>query len=88
MTRANRTPWVVAFKRLLGGLFSMSMVNSKKAAVAQAGYDWAGAVARIRRGGVSSRAGRRSVLLGMLTSTYANTTRRDANGDPRSGSDR
>lgn len=66
----------------------MSMANSKKVLSTQPANEWAGAVARIRRGGVSSRAGRRSVLLGMLSSMYTNTSRKSGPGDVRGGSDR
>lgn len=41
----------------------------------QPGFEWAGAVARVRRGGKSPRAGRRAALLGALTAAYANTSR-------------
>ena len=61
----------------------MSVANSKKSApLQQFSYEWAGAVARIRRGGGTTRSGRRSALLGMLTSVYANSSRP---GEPRSG---
>jgi hypothetical protein len=53
----------------------MSVANSKKSAPLHSGYEWAGVVARARRGGGSSRAGRRSALLGVLTSVYANSSR-------------
>ncbi|QDV34133.1 hypothetical protein [Tautonia plasticadhaerens] len=54
----------------------MSVVNSKKkTAPTHNGYEWAGAMARIRRGGVSARSGRRSLLLGALTASYANSGR-------------
>jgi hypothetical protein len=65
----------------------MSESKSKKSAPVHAGFEWAGAVARVRRGGKSTRAGRRAALLGMLTATYANSTRGGRIGD-RSGSDR
>jgi len=52
-----------------------------------AGFEWAGAVARVRRGGKSTRASRRAALLGMLTATYANSSRGGRIGD-RSGSER
>ena len=50
-------------------------------------FEWAGAVARVRRGGKSTRAGRRAALLGMLTATYANSTRGGRIGD-RTGAER
>ncbi len=53
----------------------MSVANTKKSAPVHSGFEWAGAVARIRRGGGSIRAGRRSALLGMLTASYANSSR-------------
>ena len=62
----------------------MSESNSKRQPVQHCGFEWAGAVARVRRSGKSPRSGRRSVLLGMLTSVYVNSSR--AQG--RSGSDR
>ena len=67
----------------------MSVANSKKTAPVHSGFEWAGAAARIRRGLGSSRAGRRSALLGMLTAAYANSSRgsRPAT-DARVGSDR
>ena len=54
----------------------MSVVNTKKKTQpTHDGFEWAGAMARIRRGGVSARSGRRSLLLGALTASYANTAR-------------
>jgi len=54
----------------------MNVSKSKKRPNAMHnGFEWAGAMARIRRGGVSSRSGRRSALLGALTASYANTGR-------------
>lgn len=52
----------------------MSDENCTKSGSA-AGFEWAGAVARVRRGGKSTRAGRRSALLGALTAAYANSSR-------------
>jgi len=66
----------------------MSSSNPKKTAPLHSGFEWAGTVARIRRGGKSSRAGRRSALLGVLTAAYANSTRGGRAGETRSGSDR
>jgi hypothetical protein len=65
----------------------MSVANSKKTAPVH-GFEWAGAVARIRRGGGSSRSGRRSALLGVLTSAYANTSRGARSVETRGTSDR
>src|SRR5438105_4310809 len=59
----------------LGSSPLMSVSNSKNAAPTHADFEWAGAVARIRRGGGSFRSGRRSALLGVLTAIYANTSR-------------
>lgn len=53
----------------------MSESNSKRTAPLHSGFEWAGTVARIRRGGKSSRAGRRAALLSVLTSAYVNSTR-------------
>lgn len=66
----------------------MSSSQSKTASPLHAGFEWAGTVARIRRGGKSSRAGRRSALLGVLTSVYANSSRGGRTSETRSGSDR
>ena len=53
----------------------MSESNSKRTAPVHDGFVWAGTVARMRRGGKSSRTGRRSALLSVLTSVYANSAR-------------
>ena len=53
----------------------MSLANTKKNAPLHVGFEWGGVVARVRRGAGSSRSGRRSALLGVLTSVYANSTR-------------
>jgi hypothetical protein len=53
----------------------MNESKSKKNAPLHEGFEWAGAVARVRRGARSSRAGRRSALLGMLTAAYVNSSR-------------
>lgn len=66
----------------------MSASNSKKPATVHSGFEWAGTVARINRGGQTSRAGRRSALLGVLTSVYANALRGSRTAEGRSGSDR
>jgi hypothetical protein len=63
----------------------MSASNSKKPAPLHSGYEWGGTVARFQRGARSSRGGRRSALLGILTSVYANAAR---SGESRNGSDR
>ena len=66
----------------------MSSSQSKTASPLHSGFEWAGTVARIRRGGKSSRAGRRSALLGVLTSVYTNASRGGRTPETRSGSDR
>ncbi len=66
----------------------MSASNFKKPAPMHTSYEWAGTVARIQRGATSSRAGRRSVLLGILTSVYANSSRSRTAGESRGSSDR
>ena len=53
----------------------MSSSSSQRNTPVHSGFEWAGTVARIRRGGKSSRAGRRSALLSMLTSAYGNSSR-------------
>ena len=65
----------------------MSEESSKKSAPVHTGFEWAGAVARVRRGGKSTRAGRRAALLGMLTASYANTSRGGRSTD-RQGTER
>lgn len=65
----------------------MSEPKSKKNAPTHEGFEWAGAVARVRRGVRSSRAGRRAALLGMLTAAYVNTSRGGRASD-RSTTDR
>jgi hypothetical protein len=66
----------------------MSESNSKRTAPLHSGFEWAGTVARIRRGGKSSRAGRRAALLGVLTSAYVNSSRGRRATDARNGTDR
>ncbi len=61
----------------------MSLANSKKNAPLHAGFEWAGVVARVRRTGGSNRSGRRSALLGVLTSVYANSSRGTRSGEGR-----
>lgn len=53
----------------------MNDAASKKAAPAHSGFEWAGAMARVRRGAVSNRTGRRGALLSMLTAAYMNSNR-------------
>ena len=63
------------------------MAQSKKSSsLSHNGFEWAGTVARIRRSGGSTRAGRRSALLGMLTAAYANSSR--SGGTSRTGETR
>ncbi len=64
----------------------MSLANSKKNAPLHGGFEWAGVVARVKRGGGSSRSGRRSALLGVLTSVYANSSRGTGSATRTSGS--
>lgn len=66
----------------------MSESNLKKNAPLHSGFEWAGTVARIRRGGKSSRAGRRSALLSILTSAYVNSSRGGRTPETRPGTDR
>jgi hypothetical protein len=63
----------------------MSEMKSKKIAPSHEGFEWAGAVARVRRGARSTRAGRRAALLGMLTAAYANSSRTGRIGDRTAG---
>ena len=65
----------------------MNESNTKKNAPVHDGFEWAGAVARVRRGARSGRAGRRAALLNMLTAAYANSSRGVRTTD-RSGSER
>jgi hypothetical protein len=60
----------------------MSLVNSKKSQPLHT-YQFAGAVARIRRSGASFRSGRRAALLGILTAAYANSNRGPRPGENR-----
>ena len=66
----------------------MSSSTPKNASPLHAGFEFAGTVARIRRSGKSSRAGRRSALLGVLTAVYANASRGGRSGETRGGFDR
>jgi hypothetical protein len=67
------------------GFCSMNESKSKKNAPVHDGFEWAGAVARVRRGVRSNRAGRRAALLGMLTAAYANSSRGGRIGDRSAG---
>ena len=67
------------------GFLSMNESKSKKIAPLHDGFEWAGAVARVRRGVRSNRACRRAALLGMLTAAYANSTRGGRIGDRTAG---
>ena len=66
----------------------MSEANSKRSATGHMAFEWAGAAARIRRGGKSLRTGRRSALLSMLTSAYVNSSRGGRTTETRGNSDR
>jgi len=63
----------------------MNESKSKKTAPLHDGFEWAGAVARVRRGTRSNRAGRRSALLGMLTAAYVNSSRGGRTTDRTAG---
>jgi hypothetical protein len=65
----------------------MNESKSKKIAPLHAGFEWAGAVARVRRGGRPGRAGRRAALLNMLSAAYVNSSRAGRIGD-RTGGER
>ncbi len=71
----------------LWGFCLMNESNSKKNAPVHEGFEWAGAVARVRRGVRSGRAGRRAALLSMLTAAYANSSRGARTSD-RTGGER
>jgi len=63
--------------------------QSKKSASVHGGFEWAGAVARVRRRTHSNRAGRRAALLGALTASYANASRGGRTGSTdRAGNER
>ena len=66
----------------------MSSSTSQRNTPVHSGFEWAGTVARIRRGGKSLRAGRRSALLSMLTSAYGNTSRGGTRSSETRGTDR
>ena len=70
------------------GSCSMNEAKSKKNAPLHDGFEWAGAVARVRRGAHSSRAGRRAALLGMLTAAYVNSSRGGTRTTDRTGGER
>ena len=74
--------------RKLRNFVSMSELNSKRPATSHSGFEWAGTVARMRRGNQSGRAGRRSALLSMLTSAYMNSSRGGRVTETRGNSDR
>ena len=56
----------------------MNRLNSKKTETSPLDFQWTGTLARVRRLGGSTRSGRRSALLGLLTSAYANSSRGNA----------
>lgn len=67
----------------------MSLSPSKKNAPLHTGFEVAGTVAHLRRSGKIARTGRRSALLGILASTYANASKGGRTGDTRgNGTDR
>jgi|SwirhisoilCB1_FD_contig_61_366521_length_755_multi_3_in_0_out_0_2 hypothetical protein len=63
----------------------MNESMSKKATPAHSGFEWAGAMARVRRGAVSNRSGRRGALLSMLTAAYMNSSRNGRINDRTTG---
>ncbi|MCA1685418.1 MAG: hypothetical protein LC745_05430 [Planctomycetia bacterium] len=66
----------------------MSEANTKRNPTGHMAFEWAGAVARMRRGGKSLRTGRRSALLSVLTSAYINSSRGGRTVEPRGNSER
>ncbi len=66
----------------------MNRLNAKgaKAEPSPLDFQWTGTLARVRRIGGSTRSGRRSALLGLLTSAYANSSR--GQGRPAAPTDR
>ncbi len=69
----------------------MNVANSKKNVPAHTGFEWAGAMARLQRRGVSSRSGRRSLLLGVLSASQVGNGRigrRAAEGRSTTNTDR
>ena len=63
----------------------MNDSKTKKLAPVHDGFEWAGAVARVRRGVRSARAGRRAALLSMLTAAYVNSNRSGRISDRTAG---
>jgi hypothetical protein len=68
-----------------GASIPMNETKAKKAAPVHSGFEWAGAMARVRRGSKSVRAGRRGALLSMLTSAYVNSNRAGRISDRTTG---
>ncbi|MDX2037495.1 MAG: hypothetical protein SFX72_12655 [Isosphaeraceae bacterium] len=66
------------------------MSSSKKSPLHNSGFELNSASGRTARTAKSVRSGRRSTLLGILNSAYANSSRggRSNGGESRSGSDR
>jgi hypothetical protein len=77
LVQGNGEAWTCGLGRVspYGSFVSMNESKSKKNAPVHEGFEWAGAVARVKRGVRAGRAGRRAALLGMLTAAYANSTR-------------
>lgn len=79
-------------RRASGASASMNRTNSQKAEPSPLDFQWTGTLARVRRAGGSARSGRRSALLGLLTSAYANSNRgtnaRAADARPGPATDR
>jgi hypothetical protein len=63
----------------------MNDSKSKKNTPVHDGFVYAGAVARVCRGVRSSRAGRRTALLNMLTAAYVNSSRGGRTPDRTTG---
>lgn len=61
----------------------MSAVNAKKSGSTAPANTWAGAMARMRRRGVSSRGSRRSMMLGVLSSLQTSSNRNGNSTSPR-----
>lgn len=57
----------------------MNPANAKKLGSTTPANAWAGAMARMRRRGTTARAGRRSVMLGVLSSLQTTGSRTSAN---------
>lgn len=62
----------------------MNLANLKKTPASHSGFEWAGAMARIRRRGVTTRGGRRSLLIGALTASSPKDGRTARSGEGRS----